>query len=191
MEDQNYQKHRKSIRLKDYDYSQPGFYFITICMNHQQNRLGDIENSKMSLNDAGRMIEYWLKKLPQKFLGILLDSYVIMPNHIHVIIQIVGVDPRVCPDESQKMLKGEHMGSPRQISLSEIVQWLKTMTTNNYIRNVKVKHWKPFVKRFWQRNYYEHVIREQKELYQIRKYILDNPHKWELYKENPKYWRNS
>ena len=83
MEDYNYIYQRKSIRLKDYDYSQPGAYFVTISMNHQQNRFGDIKGGIMSLNDTGRMIENWLKKLPQKFLGILLDSYIIMPNHIH------------------------------------------------------------------------------------------------------------
>ena len=185
MEDQNYVHRRKSIRLKEFDYSKPGAYFVTICTHDRKCLFGNIIGEKMILNKSGKMMEHWLMKLPQKFLGIQLDNYIIMPNHIHMIIHIVGVNPRVCPNESQKIQEGEHTGSPRQISLPEIVQWFKTMTTNNYIRNVKRNHWKPFNKKFWQRGYYEHIIRNEKSLDRIRHYIINNPLKWEIDKNNP------
>ncbi len=103
-----------------------------------------------------------------------------MPNHIHGIIQItqiVGADLRVCPNNNQ----GEHIGSP----LHKMVQWFKTMTTNEYIRNVKNNNWPPFNSKLWQRNYYEHIIRNERELNKIREYIIHNPLKWELDFENP------
>lgn len=76
---------------------------------------------------------------------------------------------------------GEHIGSP----LHRVVQWFKTMTTNEYIRNVTTKRWKPFSRRLWQRNYYEHVIRNEDKLNKIRQYIQFNPLKWHLDRENP------
>ena len=80
------------------------------------------------------------------------------------------------------------MGSPLR-TIWHIVQWFKTMATNNYIRGVKNNGWEPFEKRFWQRNYYEHIIRNEKELNQIREYIINNPTELESDAENPKNWR--
>ena len=113
----------------------------------------------------------WYFELPNKFPDIQCDQYIIMPNHIHFIIIIVGADLRVCPDDI-----GEHIGSP----LHKIIQWFKTMTTNEYIRNVKNNRWEPFDGKLWQRNYYEHIIRNEQELNKIREYIINNPLKWEL-----------
>ncbi|MBI4723231.1 MAG: transposase [Candidatus Stahlbacteria bacterium] len=166
---------RKSIRLKDYDYSQPGAYFITICTNKRVCLLGSIENGGMILNDTGRIVEKWWLKLPDKFPNIELDIYGVMPNHLHGIIFIinnVGADPCVCPEI---MNKGEHIGSPLQITLAQMVKWVKTMSTNEYIRNVKHNDWQPFLQKFWQRNYYEHIIRNEKELNYICEYIYYNP----------------
>jgi len=135
----------------------------------------------MVLNDAGRMIEKWYRELPEKFNGIALDEYIIMPNHIHYIIENtdpVGADLCVCPRNADA---GEHAGSP----LQKIVQWFKTMTTNEYIREVKRNGWQPFNGKLWQRNYYEHVIRNDEDLRHIREYITQNPLKWELDEENP------
>ena len=81
---------RKSIRLKGWDYTNNGFYFVTICTQNHECFFGKIENGKMKLNDTGLMIDYWWQKIPNKFPGILLDKYQIMPNHIHMIINIVG-----------------------------------------------------------------------------------------------------
>ncbi|MBN1295126.1 MAG: transposase [Candidatus Latescibacteria bacterium] len=191
--------HRQSIRLKGYDYSEMGAYFITICVQNHICLLGNIEDGEMALNDAGRLVEKWLCKIEQKFKDVFLDVCVIMPNHIHCIVVLgnfVGADPRVCPysnndpdfmDKQFNKLRatnpkqGEHMGSP----LQKIVQWLKTMTTNEYINNVKHNNWPPFNKKLWQRNYYEHIIRNRNELIQIRDYIIDNPSQWDNDEENP------
>ncbi len=117
-------------------------------------------------------------RLNEKYDNIKIDDYVIMPNHIHFILIIdnnlffanVGADLCVCPNE------GEHTGSP----LPRIIQWFKTMTTNEYIRNVKNGIAIPFDEKLWQRNYYEHIIRNDKKLYEIRTYIQNNPLKWNL-----------
>ena len=95
----------------------------------------------------------------------------------------VGADLCVCPDDDfqgeHAECQGEHIGSPlRDMSLSTIVQWFKTMTTNEYIRGVKTGVFPPFDKRIWQRNYYEHIIRDKDELNDIREYIINNPKNW-------------
>ena len=186
--------HRKSIRLKDYDYTSDGAYFMTVCTQHMEYMFGNIINGKMVLNPAGEMIRKWLFKLENKFKNILLDEYIIMPNHIHLIIFImnvvVGVDLCVNPERGVKQnsscIQDRHIGLPlRRNGVSQIIQWLKTMTTNEYIRNVKQNNWKPFDQKIWQRNYYDRIIRNEKELDKIKKYIFENPLKWELDKNNP------
>ena len=198
--------HRRSIRLKGYDYSQSGMYFVTICVNvgahlcvrpHLRVRphlFGKIENGEMTLNDAGKMIEKWCVELSHKFPDILLDTYIIMPNHFHAIIvnngSIVGADlcvcpdiGRVCPDDTVKhdnilgenTIRSEHIGSP----LRTVVQWFKTMTTNEYIRGVKTLDWQPFNKKLWQRNYWEHIIRNDNAHQRIANYIINNPANWD------------
>ena len=172
--------HRRSSRLKEYDYSQIGAYFITICIYNKRCLLGKVKNGKIELNIAGQIIKKWWLELPHKFPNIKIDEYIVMPNHLHGIISIiktnVGADPCVCPNN-----KGEHIGSP----LQKIIQWFKTMTTNEYIRRIKRDGLPPFHDKFWQRNYYEHIVRNEDELNQIRKYIAENPLKWERDEENP------
>jgi REP element-mobilizing transposase RayT len=95
---------------------------------------------------------------------------------MHFIIINVGADLRVCPNGSGKHVYwGEHTGSP----LRDIIQWFKTMTTNEYIRNVKNNGWKTFDGKLWQRNYYEHIIRNEQEMNEIREYIINNPLNWQ------------
>ena len=121
----------------------------------------------MHLNEAGQMVEKWWFQLSEKFAAVRLDESVVMPNHFHgIIIIIVGVT---------------HPGAP----LQEIVQWFKTMTTNEYIRGVNSRDWSVFPGRFWQRNYYERVIRDEQELDHAREYIRANPPQWELDRYNP------
>jgi putative transposase len=180
--------HRRSICLKGYDYTQPGGYFITINFQDKECLLGKVTNDKIHLNDAGEMIKRWWEKISIEFINIKLDEYIIMPNHIHGIIFIVGADPRVCPYDKMNnhvRIKGEHTGSPLQISLSRLIQWFKTMTTNEYIQNVKRNDWQPFNKKLWQRNFYEHIIRNENGLKAIRQYIINNPQKWHLDRQNP------
>lgn len=169
--------HRHSLRLKGYDYSQVGAYFITICVRNRECLFGEIVNGKMFLNNAGHMVEKWYFELPKKYSDIQCLEYIVMPNHFHCIIQNVGADLHVCPYPN----KGEHAGSP----LRNIVQWFKTMTTNDYIRNAKQNGWEPFEGKLWQRNYYEHIIRNETELNALREYIVNNPLKWDEDEENP------
>ena len=103
--------HRSTMRLKGYDYSMTGAYFVTICTHNRECLFGKITDGKIVLNDAGIMIKKWFLELPNKFNDIVLEEYIIMPNHIHCVIQntgqIVGADLCVCPDNL-----GEHTGSP-------------------------------------------------------------------------------
>jgi REP element-mobilizing transposase RayT len=200
--------HRRSIRLKEYDYSLAGLYFVTVCVQNKQCLFGKITDDEMVLNDAGKMIEKWCTELSHKFPDIMPDTYIIMPNHFHAIIVNngaspvgaagtagpvgpVGADLRVCPNirgehndvqgehndvrGEHNDVRGEHAGSP----LHAVVQWFKTMTTNEYIRGVKTLGWQPFDKKLWQRNYYEHIIRNDNSYQNIADYIACNPAKWQ------------
>ncbi|MBI1920835.1 MAG: hypothetical protein HYS23_07100 [Geobacter sp.] len=174
--------HRRSIRLRDYDYSANGAYFVTVCVQGRESLFGAVVDGVMESSEAGRMVEEWWAKLAENSPNVLTDSFVVMPNHFHGIIVLVGADPCVCPDlENAHMGKGGHMGPP----LQRIIQWLKTMTTNAYIRGVKQSDWPSFPGRLWQRNYYERIIRDEEELIAIREYIAGNPAKWAQDKENP------
>ncbi len=166
--------HRRSIRLKGYDYSKPGLYFVTICCQNWHHLFGKIEKDIMNLNDAGFMIEKWYYKTAEKYSTIRCLEMVVMPNHFHCIWQIVDTDNNVRVNSRvhpKQPILGEHLGSP----LHRVVQWFKTMTTNEYIRGVKKLNWKPFHKRMWQRNYYEHIIRNEKEYQNILMNILPLP----------------
>ncbi len=155
---------------------------MTICIQDRKCLLGEVEGGEMVLNDAGRMVDKWYNAIPDKYDVIETDTYVIMPNHIHAIIinRGVGADPRVCPENigehrgSQIRNEGEHTGSP----LHCVVQWFKTMTTNEYIRGVKREQWQEFRQRLWQRNYYEHIIRNEDDYYNTKAYIIANPKNW-------------
>lgn len=178
---------RKSIRLKGYDYTQTGLYFVTICCQNRRHLYGHIENGKMILNESGLMIEKWYYELENKFSDIKCREMVVMPNHFHCIIENVGADLRVYPNNNTKPtlgeqptlgehdpILGEHIGSP----LHRVVQWFKTMSTNEYIRGVKTKNWQRFDGKLWQRNYWEHIIRNDKSYYTISDYIRNNPLNW-------------
>lgn len=163
------------MRLKGYDYTSESAYFVTIRTKDKKEIFGQVINEKVFLNEPGKLIESWWKKIEQKYSEAVLDKYIIMPNHFHGIIMLirdfyVGADPCVRPDKS---------------SLSDIIKWFKTMTTNEYIRNVKDKNWIPFNKQLWQRSFYDRIIRNEKELENIRAYIMNNPIRWEWEKNNP------
>jgi REP element-mobilizing transposase RayT len=152
--------HRHSIRLKGYDYSQAGVYYITICI---QERLLLLEPEPVHL-----MVERWWTELSTKFPTVETDAFTIMPNHVHGIVAIIGHE-----DDQQSPL-----ASAARPTLGTIVQWYKTMTTNEYIRAVKENGWQPFHGRLWQRNYWEHIIRDDGDLARLRRYIETNPSRW-------------
>lgn len=172
---------RKSIRLQEYDYSQAGLYFITICVQDRLCLFGEISNAPdMILNEAGKMVEKWYSELPNKFPDIQCHEMVVMPNHIHCILENTGLKPVI---ERGNVILGEHPGSP----LHRVVQWFKTMTTNEYIRGVKQGGWPLFRGKLWQRNYWEHIIRSEQSYRAIEAYINNNPASWrndQLYQHN-------
>ncbi len=170
------------MRLKGYNYSSDGAYFVTICARNRECLFGDVMDGEIRLNDAGHMVERWWNELGRKFPNVVTDVLVVMPNHIHGIIVIVGADLRVRPDRTDTDNEGAHIGAP----LPKMVQWFKTMTTNEYIIGVKQHERTPFHGKLWQRNYYERVIRNDVELNRVRQYICDNPLNWETDDENPK-----
>jgi uncharacterized protein (TIGR00252 family) len=167
--------HRKSPRLSGYDYSQEGACFVTVCVQGRQDLWGEILHGEMQLNQAGSMVERWWKELERKFPPIKIDEYyVVMPNHFHGIVFI--------PELSAPTTEGGHTGPP----LQRIVQWFKTMTTNEYIHGVKEHGWPQFKGSLWQRSFYDHVIRDEASLNRIREYIASNPLRWDLDRENPR-----
>ena len=182
--------HRQSIRLKGYDYSRAGAYFITVCMQNRACLFGNVVDGKMILNNAGRMVQTVWDELPNRFYNIKLDEYVIMPNHIHGIISIVGA-PLVGAQTTvgTRITAGdltERAGTrPAPTGLGDIVGAFKSITTHEYIRDVKQHGWPPFADKLWQRNYYEHIVRNDDELKRIREYIINNPMQWGFDRENP------
>ncbi len=185
-----YPTRRNTNRIPQHDYSKPGQYFITICMENRQQLFGVIENEKITLNDSGDMISFWWDEISNHFTGIELDDFIVMPNHIHGIINIVGVDRCVDPIQNNKISdnnKINHSGRTHRSAptISGIIQWFKTITTNKYIQNIKNNDWPSFPKRLWQRNFHDHIIRNDKSLYNIRNYIRTNPQTWQHDLENP------
>ena len=165
--------HRQSVRLRGYNYAQPGAYFVTLCTQNHKCLFGQVIEGEMRLSDAGRMVQKWWLELAHKFARVESDANIVMPNHFHGIILIVA---RV----------GADLGV-RPHGLSHIVRWFKTMTTNKYIRGVREQGWPAFREKLWQRNYYERIIRDEEELNGFRQYIVDNPMQWEMDQENPRH----
>jgi len=225
--------HRKSIRLNDYDYSQVGFYFVTICCQHRACLFGGIVDDEMILNDAGKMVANEWLKLKIRFKNIELQEYVVMPNHFHGIVEIVGATLVVAQNNATtyNVMGNIRKGQPQGIAptdktvahtdktvahsdktvahsdktvahsdktvahsdktvahsdktVGDMVGAFESITTVEYIRCVKNNHWQPFDGKLWQRNFWEHIIRNENEYRRITQYILDNPKKWAMDKLN-------
>jgi REP element-mobilizing transposase RayT len=112
------------------------------------------------------IVEKWLGEIENKYKNATVMAHVVMPDHIHFILHNPGYY-----DDA-----GAHIGAP----LPEIVKWFKTQTTNEYIRGVKAGLFVPFDQHVWQRNYFEHVIRDQEDFETRRKYIYENPLRWQF-----------
>ena len=159
---------RKSLRLSDYNYSQPGAYFVTICTFESRNLLGEVHNREMFLNDAGRIVKRTWLEIPEHFLIADLDSFIVMPNHIHGILVLIDVGRgTACRAPT------ERFGKPIPDSLPTIIRSFKAAAT----RRINILNNTPGAT-LWQRNYYEHIIRSEESLNRIRKYIDDNPLRW-------------
>ncbi len=171
------QRNRRSIRLKNFDYTQAGAYFITICTNHKECLFGEIIEGSMQLNSAGVTIRDLWQAQALQFPSIVMDAFVVMPNHIHGIISTVGASLAAAQPA---------LVAPAKVpSITDIVGAFKSRSTLAYIHGVNNDNWRGFDRRLWQRNYYEHIIRNDVSLTGIREYILNNPRQWELDCENP------
>ncbi|MCX5886646.1 MAG: transposase [Proteobacteria bacterium] len=175
--------HRHSIRLRGYDYSKEGAYFITICTQNRECLFGEIVDGRMVLNEAGRMIQSVWDELPQHYPGVDIDAFVIMPNHVHGIFVF---ENRVgagfpCPEKNVQAQTKEDAGTaPLRKILGLVVAYFKYKTTKsiNKFQDTSGCH-------LWQRNYYEHIIRNEDDLNRIREYIIYNPVQWITDPENP------
>lgn len=194
--------HRKTIRKQGYDYARPGMYFVTVCTHKRACLFGHVAQKEMVLNDAGGMVQDVWNALPARFTHTKLDEIIVMPDHIHGIINIVQPrkgescirPPRDHRPPDREM--GDHKDRPNGDrpngdrpnkdrpdgtlpgSLGRIIQAFTSITTHEYIIGVRRYGWRPFYRKLWQRNYYEHIIRNELELNQIRAYIRSNPAKW-------------
>jgi len=180
---------RHSIRLRGYDYSQAGVYFVTICTERRECLFGVVENGEMYLNEAGCMVEALCDELPQRFPGVELSTKIVMPNHFHGILSITEHTRRDSGVASAGHLQGVPLRTEtKRASLGTIIGAFKSLTTNEYISGVSEHAWQPFPGRLWQRNFYEHIIRDQREFDAITESICATPANWDKDENNPITW---
>jgi putative transposase len=163
---------KPKIRLQGYDYSQSNYYFITTCTQNRQNWFGEIKNQKMILNFYGKICLEHLQNLPNHYNNIKIDTFVIMPNHVHVIIVINQNDKSTTNGQGLAL-------SLQNKSLSKILNDFKSFSSQEI--NKLMTDDKKFK---WQRSFYDHVIRNERSLQKIREYITNNPINWAHDKEN-------
>jgi REP-associated tyrosine transposase len=164
---------RKRNRLHGYDYSMPGFYFVTICVKNRQSLFGIIEDNKMILNKIGGIVDECWFDLPNHYENCKLHEFIIMPNHFHGIIEIVD----------ENYFNREKVGNglkpfPTK-ALSEIIRGLKTFSSrkiNSRQNNFRFQ---------WQKSFYDRIIENENELINIREYIKNNPEMWQIDRNNP------
>lgn len=168
---------RRSIRLKGYDYSQAGLYFITICCQDRICRFGHIENKKMIMNEFGQIaFNEWLK-LTDRFPNFELDVFQIMPNHMHGIIALVGATLAVDQINPDSQNDGDYRAGVNPTpTVGDIVGAYKSLVANGCLVNYKLKN--KTMGKLWQRNYFEHIIRTEQSYQNISNYIITNPKKW-------------
>jgi len=178
---------RRNLRFSEFDYSQPGAYFVTIVSQDRKQLFGKVINGEMILNDVGLMVNGVIEEIPKQYKGINVEAFVVMPNHVHILFNIADAvsDPRA------RLLNEPDHGQPqgvdptkKHLSLPELVHRIKSLATHRYMIGVKEQGWAPFKQRIWQRSYYEHIIRNERDHQAIYDYILANPMNWEKDEEN-------
>lgn len=196
-------KNRRSIRLKGYDYSQDGAYFVTLCTYNRECLFGKIHNKKMILSALGKIVADEWEKTPQIRKEIKLDEWVLMPNHFHAVVFIINDSHRTgdyctgdqpvartwhpsIPRTSHPLIPRTSLPSiaptgPKSKSIAALMAGFKSSVT----KHINKKRNRPGCP-VWQRNYYEHIVRNEESLNRIRKYIQNNPLKWDLDKNNRK-----
>jgi putative transposase len=170
----------KSARHSYWDYSSNGYYFVTICTKNREEFFGEIKNGIMGLNETGCMVAEFWKDIPNHFDNVFLDEWTVMPNHVHGVI-IINNNRR---DEAlPRLYTGNYPQmsqiSPKPKSLPTIIGSFKSIAT----KTINQKY--PDLNFSWQSRFYDHVIRDEKSLDDIREYIHFNPLKWEFDRNNP------
>jgi len=153
---------RKSPRLRSFDYSTDGTYFVTICVQNMELRFGAVVDQALQMNVAGEMVATVWQSNVLRYPGFELDSFIVMPNHIHGIVHI-GSDPTKTADSA---------------SLIDFVQTFKSLTTLEYARGVRESGYPPYDRALWQRSFYDRILRDQQSLDAARQYIENNPERW-------------
>ncbi len=182
-------KRRHSVRMKDFDYSIDARWFVTICTHERKCTLGEIVEEEMKLNEIGRIVEECWLAIPDHFPNVILDEFVIMPNHIHGLLEVVTLGEFVGArhalplqdkgkDNTNNIAKS---GKPIAGSLGIIIGSFKSAVT----KRINELHGKSSREPFWQRNYYEHGIRTDVERERIQNYIKENPLLWNEDDDNP------
>jgi REP element-mobilizing transposase RayT len=213
--------HRRSIRLREYDYAQAGAYFVTICTHDRLCLFGEIVDGMMKLNQFGEIVSSCWEEIPRYFDNVELDAFVVMPNHVHGIVVITGGTtthvgathasplrmnvpspsthasplrmnipspsthgsplPMDVPSQSKNVSPApQPPRGPKRQSLGAIVGSFKSAVTKRINEDRRTTN-----RQVWQRNYYEHIIRNEKALETIRRYIINNPAMWEHDTDNP------
>ena len=187
---------RRSIRLKGYDYTQVGAYFVTIAVRGRLALFGEVADGEARPNEAGEMAQRLWQEMPQRFPFVEVDAFVAMPDHVHGIVVIrgdgvrapikdaptsgrAGVDTRAPTRDAPTPGRADVDATPNGWALGDVVGAYKSLTTGAYARGVHTAQWLPFHRRLWQRNFYERVIRDEYEMNEVRAYIRDNPSRWE------------
>ncbi|TDG35101.1 hypothetical protein EZJ43_15355 [Pedobacter changchengzhani] len=177
--------HRKSIRLKGYDYSKAGAYFITICCEDRRHRFGKILAHKMILNQLGTIAYNEWINLMERFSSFELDVFQIMPNHMHGIIVLkdinldktVGATLAVAQDENEVNSANRATARVAPTTIADVVGAYKSIVSNECLKLYKLQNKQ--MGKLWQRNYYEHIIRDENAYINISNYIINNPNKWD------------
>ena len=159
-------RYRRSLRLKGYDYSQPGAYFVTRCTESRECLFGEIANDDVMLNEYGKVVEEEWLETPRLRTQVELDEFVVMPNHLHAIIVIreaATTRPMVGARSSAPLRRTPH-------SLGSLIAGFKSAVT----KRINVLRMSPG-SRVWQHNYYDHVVRDEDDINRIREYIVNNP----------------
>ncbi|MGM9475421.1 transposase [Pedobacter sp. GSP4] len=170
--------HRRSIRLKSYDYSKTGAYFITICCEDRLHRFGNVSDGEMILNEFGAIAYNEWINLTDRFSNFELDVFQIMPNHMHGIIVLSDIETTVgatlaVAQEEDTVNRATARVAP---TISDIVGAYKSIVSNACLQLCKSQN--KTMGKLWQRNYYEHIIRDARAYQNISDYIINNPKKW-------------
>jgi REP element-mobilizing transposase RayT len=182
----NIKHNRKSIRLHEYDYSSPGMYFITLCAQDKKCLFGDIVDDEMRLNEFGKIAQQQWLSIPNRFDDICLDEFIVMPNHMHGIIKIVGaplagaLSNNVAPGNKRAPARGAPTMGGATVAIGVIIGAYKSLCVHQCLQYIKQNNKNLILGKLWQRNYYEHIIRNEISLNKIREYIINNPIQWQF-----------